>query len=160
MKKLKALNVLVTTVLLVVISVSLIMILLAWGRNFTTTGVNTANELVNQKCDKATIQITDCVIIDDGNVLLTIKNTSSQYNYDSSDALLVSIYNDSGTMDPEKEITLSSGTWNGLEGGETIMANIEPTSPELTEDSGAWINVTLRSTICPLAATTNYGCHR
>jgi hypothetical protein len=160
MKKLKALNVLVTTVLLVVISVSLIMILLAWGRNFTTTGVNTANEIVNQKCDKATIQITDCVINDDGNVVLTIKNTSSQYNFDESDALLVSIYNDSGTMDAEKEITLSSGTWDGLESGETIMANIEPTTAALTSDSGAWINTTLRSTICPLAATTYYGCHR
>ena len=161
MKKLKALNILITSILLILVSVSLIIILLSWSRNFTTTNLNSANEVINQECDKATIQIADCIINNDGNVVLVIKNTSTQYIFDSSDALLVSIYNDSGVMDAEKEITLSSGlTWNGLKEGETIIANIKPETQSLTSEPGAWINVTLRSTNCPLAATTYYGCHR
>lgn len=160
MKRLKALNVLITSILLIVVSVALIIILLSWGKNFTTNSVNTANTVINQECDTATMQITDCVINNDGNIVIAIKNTSSQYDYDVSDALLVSVYNDSGIMDAEKEITLSSGTWQGLKGGETIIATIKPETSALTSAPGAWVNVTIRSRTCPLAATTYYDCHR
>lgn len=160
MKKLKALNVLITSILLIVVSVSLIIIVLSWGKNFTLKSINTANEVIDQKCDTATIQITDCVINNDGNVIIAIKNTSTQYDFDSLDALLVSIYNDSGIMDAEKEITLASGAWEGLKGGEIIIANIKPETSALISAPGAWINVTIRSRACPLVATTYYGCHR
>lgn len=160
MKNQKGISVLITSILLIVISVMIIVMVMAWSRNFTISGVNKANESISDKCDKATLSITNCIISDDGNIFLTIKNTSNVYSFSSSDVFQVMVYNDSGLMDEEKDLTLSSGTWEGLEAGGIVIGNIEPTTAALTSSSGALVNVTLRSTICPLVATTSFGCHR
>ncbi len=158
--KLKAIDALITTILIVVVSIILITIVLAWSKNFTTEGVNKANNLIDEKCNQATIMIADCRIIDDGNIVFQIKNTSNNFDFESTDIFKVSVFNDSGTMDAEKEIIVVNGTWNGLATGNTAIAKLSPTTTSLTSGSGALVNLTVRSTICPLVSTTTRGCHR
>jgi len=158
--KLKAIDALITTILIIIISIILIAIILAWSKNFTQGTVNKADELINEKCDQATIRLTDCSITDDGNIIFQIKNTSTNYDFESQDTFKVLVFLDTGELDSEKELTLASGTWNGLQRGQSIIAEVSPITPSFTEGSGAMVNVTVRSTICPLTSTTITGCHR
>ncbi|MFA5745279.1 MAG: hypothetical protein WCX82_00875 [archaeon] len=160
MKKLKAISALITTILIIVVSVILVTIILSWGKDFTTSSVNKADNIINEKCDKAMLRIVDCTIITDGNIVFQVKNTSNNFDFESTDQFKVAVFNDSGTMDAEQDLVLASGTWQGLNVGDTVMAKVAPTTSDLTSNSGSQVNVTVRSTICPLASTTTNGCHR
>jgi len=160
MKNVKAIDALITTILIIVVSVILVTIVLSWGKNFTNDSVNKADDLINDKCDRATLRVTNCSIISDGNIVFQVRNTSNNYDYDISDTFKVAVFNDSGIMDAEQDLALVSGTWNGLGVGETIMVKTAPMTSSLTAGSGAQVSITVRSTACPLASTTVIGCHR
>lgn len=160
MKNLKAVSTLITTVLIIVVAVILVTILLSWGRNFTNTSVNKADELLNQKCDTATLNISECSILDDGNIIFRLKNTSKSYDFTDEDAFKVMIFDDSGTLDPEQDLTLSTGTWAGLEVGQTIIAKVAPETTTLTNDVSDTVNIMVRSTICSQTSVTSYGCQK
>jgi len=92
MKNFKGISTLITTILIIVVSVILVTVLLAWGRNFTNNSVNKADDLLNQKCDTATLHISECSITSDGNIILQIKNTSKNYSFTASIFSMPPIY--------------------------------------------------------------------
>jgi cytoskeletal protein RodZ len=84
--KKKAIEPIVATILLVVVAVILVTIVLAWGRNFATTGTNQANEVISNACSGATIAISDCSwdnTADTATFLIT--NTSDTYTFAKDD---------------------------------------------------------------------------
>jgi hypothetical protein len=156
MKKKKAIEPLIASILLIVVAVILVAIVLSWGKNFSLDGLNGANEFLDEDCS-GILSIQSCEILADGNIVMQVKNISSNYTFKSEDLFQIMIKNNSGSgVDEEVDLTFTSD-WQGLESGQSIIAKQTST---LTSGSNANVDVLVRSTLCPQATVTWSNCHK
>ncbi len=142
--KRKAIEPIVATILLVVVAVILVTIVLAWGKNFATSGTNQANEVISNACSGATIAVSDCSWNSDTNALVfTIKNTSDTYVFTGTDFNVV-VY-DADDLTDNVEFTA------GVTGLGSGLSAIESETVEITAPA---VKVNVRSLTCPNMATS------
>ena len=160
MFKKKGLEPLIATILLIVVAVILVTIVLAWGKNFSTEGLNKTNDVLDNSCDGAALAISGCYLMTDGNIVFQLKNISQNYTFASTDTMYVMISNNSGVADAEIALTYASGSFAGLAPGYTQIAKVAPTTSTLTDGAGDIVNVMVRSATCPQATVSVSNCHR
>lgn len=146
--KKKAIEPIVATILLVVVAVILVTIVLAWGKNFTTSGLDEANSLANDACKGAAIAIQSC----DWNVStasLLVKNIGSLDIAESG--LACTVTNDANLVD-SKSGTLTPNT--AIASGESLGTSCAATMAGTVTS----VTVNVRSTACPTVATSSISC--
>jgi hypothetical protein len=145
--KRKAIEPIVATILLVVVAVILVTIVLAWGRNFATSGTNQANDVISSACSGATIAISDCDWNSTSEIaVFTIKNTSDTYTFAEND-FVINVYDASELTDADTENTSST---IALGPGLTVIEDVNASG--ITSASS--VKVTVRSNTCPNMATS------
>jgi archaellum component FlaG (FlaF/FlaG flagellin family) len=160
MFKKKALEPLIATILLIVVAVILVTIVLAWGKNFSTEGLNKTNDVLNDDCAGAQLAISDCEIMSDGNITFQLKNIGQNYSFVSTDTFKIMLSHNSLGAEAEKTLTYAVGSFPGLTPGQTVIAKVAPVTSTWTDDAGDVINVMVRSGTCPQASVTVSNCHR
>ena len=159
MYKKKGLEPLIATILLIVVAVILVTIVLAWGKNFSTEGLNKTNQVLDDDCAGAQLAISNCQILSDGNITFQLKNIGQNYSFASTDAFKIMV-NSSTQNEAEKNLTFASA-WAGLTPGQTVIAKYGPTQTDVnTTAANAVVNVMVRSSTCPQASVTVSNCHR
>ncbi|MFA5745278.1 MAG: hypothetical protein WCX82_00880 [archaeon] len=152
----KAIEPLIATILLVVVAVILVTIVLAWGKNFANDGLNKTNDVLNDSCDAATINISGCDYSSDGNVIFYLRNTSSTYTFSGGD-FQANITQDGNTSATafNKVVYLAAGTdvaTTALGPGQTIVAKAAATGFVTT--AGTKVTINVRSVTCPNIAVS------
>ena len=159
MFKKKGLEPLIATILLIVVAVILVTIVLAWGKNFSTEGLNKTNDVLNDDCSGAQLAISNCEIMSDGNITFQLKNIGQTYSFATTDTFKIMV-SSSTENEAEKNLTYADD-WEGLTPGQTVIAKYAPTQTDVnTTISSANVNVMVRSTTCPQANTRVSNCHR
>ncbi len=140
----KAIEPLIATILLVVIAVILVVIVLAWGRDFTGEGLNKVSGILDPTCDEATIAISNCDYNDAENTItFFIKNTSNSYVF-STNAFVANIIDDSNALNNALDTSVTSSTINP---GASALGQMSTTL------SATRVTVAVRSSACPNIAT-------
>jgi hypothetical protein len=151
--KKKAIEPIVATILLVVVAVILVTIVLAWGKNFTTGGLNEAGAITNDACKGATLSLESC----DWNATteiatLLLKNTSETYTFIAND-FSCNVSDDSNASNFDVDVT---STTAALGPGASISTTC--TASDLNA-SATKVTVNVRSETCPTVATSTIkGC--
>lgn len=156
MIKKKAIEPLIASILIIVVAVILVTIVLSWGKSFSLDGLNEANEFLEDDCS-GILSIQSCEILADGNIVMQVKNISSNYIFKSEDLFQIMIKNNSGSGVDEEVDLIFTSTWQGLEPGQSIIAKQTST---LTSGSNANVDVLVRSTLCPQATAKWSKCHK
>jgi len=142
--KKKAIEPIVATILLVVVAVILVTIVLAWGKNFTTGGLNEANNLTNDSCTGATIAISECNYdTNSGDTTFLLRNTSDTYSFDT-DGFYCTVTDDSNASSYVIDTIVANTT---LGPGATQSLNCDANL-----SGKARVSLSVRSTICPNTA--------
>ena len=149
--KKKAIEPIVATILLVVVAVILVTIVLAWGKNFTTGGLNEANNLTNDSCSNATIAITSCDwTATTGPVVFTIKNTSDTYTFAAND-FNANVFDSTTLTEADLENTI---TVEELIPGESRVA-----TATISGVNANSVKLNVRSLTCPNIAVSEITCN-
>jgi len=142
----KAIEPLIATILLIVIAVILVVIVLAWGKNFSTEGLHKANNLVSDDCIGATIALSSCDWDKDANTAtFFIKNTSDTYTFPAN-GFIANVISDtnSSLFNMDKAVTSLE-----IAPGATVRGTITG----LTTVTGQTrVTVTVRASACPNSA--------
>ena len=150
--KKKAIEPIVATILLVVVAVILVTIVLAWGKNFTTGGLNEAGSVANDACKGAAISLESCDWNGAGLAILKIKNISDTYTI-AADDLSCNITNDANVQNNQQTIATAATT--ALAPGATLQTTCTST----TVTSATKVTVNVRSETCPTTAVSEIkGC--
>lgn len=145
MNKKKALEPLIATILLIVVAVILVTIVLAWGKNFSTSSLDKTADLTNDACSAATIALSDCDYnTTTGAVTFYLKNTSTTHSFPADDFLLNVIDSDDATA-AVLDLDLNAVA---LTPGQKIIESYPSTVTGATK-----VNISVRSTTCPGIAT-------
>jgi len=158
MIKKKALEPLIATILLIVVAVILVTIVLAWGKNFSTSSLDKTADLTNDACSGAAITLSNCVVDADGNIVFHVKNIGANYSFASTDTFKVLASDNLGNTYGESNLTYTTA-WAGLTTGQTMIADVNATTLS-TSSANVNVTVTVRSTTCPQASKTIYNCHK
>ncbi|HOZ35356.1 MAG TPA: hypothetical protein PLK55_00015 [archaeon] len=152
--KKKAIEPIVATILLVVVAVILVTIVLAWGKNFTTGGLDEANNLTNDSCAGATISLQSCDWNSTSEVAtLLIKNTSSTYTI-AADDLSCNVTDDSNALNNHQ--TIPTATTAAILPGASISTTCTASS---LAAAATKVTVNVRSETCPTTAVSEIkGC--
>ena len=148
--KKKAIEPIVATILLVVVAVILVTIVLAWGKNFTTGGLNEAGAITNDACKGATLSLESCDWNSDTNkVVFTLKNTSDTYTFAANDFYIN--VTDSSTV-TESDLDNVSST-SALGPGASLVEDITVSGIVATK-----VKLNVRSIACPTVAVNEIEC--
>ena len=153
MMKKKGLEPLIATILLIVVAVILVTIVLAWGKNFSTEGLNKTNDVLNDDCSAATINVSDCTYDPatgtNGTIAFWLKNTSSTYTFVTTD-FNANVIDDSNALNSQMNVGLTTAE---LSPGETVVVSAVTTITDTTR-----VKVAVRSLTCPSIAFTEVTC--
>lgn len=144
--KKKAIEPIVATILLVVVAVILVTIVLAWGKNFTTGGLNEAGTIANDACKDAAISLESC----DWNgttkiATIFVKNISDTYNIAASD-IYCNITDDLNALNNHQNIATTN---TAITAGQTIQTTCTASS---MSTAATKVTVNIRSNTCPTVA--------
>jgi len=150
MFKRKGLEPLIATILLIVVAVILVTIVLAWGKDFSTTGLNKVNTVLDDTCSAATINLSNC----DYNpttdtITFYLKNTSSSYTFDANN-FKANIIDDANVLNSQMDAPLTSAA---ISPGATVVVSTNTTITDTTR-----AKVSVRSTTCPNIAFGDITC--
>jgi len=149
MIKKKALEPLIATILLIVVAVILVTIVLAWGKNFSTSSLDKTSDLTNDSCSAATIALSNCDYNSTtGGVTFYLKNTSTTHSFPADDFVLNVINSDDATAADLDNDSGAGFTTVALTPGQTIIKSHTSTVTGKTK-----VNISVRSTTCPGIAT-------
>lgn len=158
MKKYKiAIEPIISTILLVVVSVILVVIFLSWGKDFSGKSLNKVDEVIDESCKGAMINVTHCVIIDD-NITFRVQNIGT-YSFSQTDNFKMFAIDNYNNSFGETDISYLN-EWNGLEPGELNIANVLVVNDLNTSQSNISVTLTVRSEECPLVSKTIKNCHK
>jgi len=157
----KSVSALIATILLIVVAVALIAIILTWGKSFTTDSLAETANVVDTSCTGAAITLSDCQIDADNNLVFFVKNIGSTYSFPTSDAFKFDLTDNTGNFASNLVLgDYTTATWAGLAPGEMVKVTIER-SIEGVAITGDYIDVTVKSSICPSDAVATFkNCHR
>ena len=150
MFKKKGLEPLIATILLIVVAVILVTIVLAWGKNFSTEGLSKTNQVLEDTCSAATINLSNC----DYNpttdtITFYLKNTSSSYTFDANN-FKANIIDDANVLNSQMDVLLTS---TAISQGATVIVSQVTTITDTTR-----AKVQVRSTTCPNIAFGEISC--
>src|SRR5574344_388475 len=108
MFKKKGLEPLIATILLIVVAVILVTIVLAWGKNFSTEGLSKTNQVLEDTCSAATINLSNCDYnLTTDTITFYLKNTSSSYTFDANN-FKANIIDDANVLNSQMDVSLTS----------------------------------------------------
>lgn len=146
--KRKAISPLIATILLIVVAVALIAIVVAWGRNFTSTSLDDATGAIDVTCMGTAIHIRNCSVSADGNISFLVENIGTK-QISSADDFIIHVTNqDTGitTLNEKLSDHDSELGSDGLAPGQ--MHSVSMTGIAAVED-GKNHEVKVISSICP-----------
>jgi len=148
--KKKGIEPLIATILLVVVAVILVTIVLTWGKSFTNKGLDTADQMFEDNCSAATINLSNCDYIPStGTVTVFLRNTSSTYSFDAND-FTANVIDDTDNTDADMDISLTTAA---LPAGATVIPTISTTVTGATR-----VKLQIRSNTCPSIASSEIVC--
>ena len=153
MFKKKGLEPLIATILLIVVAVILVTIVLAWGKNFSTEGLSKTNQVLEDTCSAATINLSNCdynpAAGSNGTITFYLKNTSSSYTFDANN-FKANIIDDANVLNSQMDVSLTSAA---ISQGATVIVSQVTTITDTTR-----AKVQVRSTTCPNIAFGEITC--
>jgi hypothetical protein len=157
MFKKKGLEPLIATILLIVVAVILVTIVLAWGKNFSTEGLNKTNDVLNDNCSAATINVSNCEYDTNtdglgttGTITFWLKNTSSTYTFVAND-FNANYIDDANSLNSEMNAGLTTAA---IAPGATVV--VSDADVDITDTTR--VKMEVRSTTCPGIAFTEVTC--
>jgi flagellin-like protein len=157
----KAISPLIATILLVVVAVVLVTIVLSWSKTFSNESLDVASNVVDNSCTDmiGSLHISDCQILDDGNVTFYLTNTSNDYTYPAgANVLKVNVTDTLGNIDAQIDLdsntNLKTTGWASFVHGDVASVKIDVDS---VEDSNP-IYVEVKSVACPSDAYATAVC--
>ena len=158
----KAISPLIATILLVVVAVVLVTIVLSWSKTFSNESLDVASNVVDNSCTDmiGSLYISDCQILDDGNITFYLTNTSNDYTYPAgANVLNVNVTDTNGNIDAQ--IDLNSSTNLNVGTGWPSFVHGDVASIKIDVDSVAGANpiyVEVKSLACPSDAYSTDVC--
>ena len=150
MFKKKGLEPLIATILLIVVAVILVTIVLAWGKNFSTEGLSKTNQVLEDTCSAATINLSNCDYNQTTDTItFYLKNTSSSYTFAVND-FNANIIDDANVLNSQMNVSLTS---TAISPGATVIVSKATTITDTTR-----AKVQVRSTTCPNIAFGEITC--
>ncbi len=148
--KKKGIEPLIATILLVVVAVILVTIVLTWGKSFTNKGLDTADQLFEDNCSTATINLSNCDYTPTtGTVTVFLRNTSDTYSFTQND-FNANVIDDTNNMKAQMNISV---TTPALTAGATAIPTITT-----TVTGAARVKLQIRSNTCPSIASSEIVC--
>ena len=156
--KRKAISPLIATILLVVVAVALIAIVLTWGKTFTQDSLAETTDIIDSSCSGAHLNVSNCKIFDDGNVVFYVKNIGTTYTFPSSDEFKMDVTTDTGVSFSDINMIPYAPNWVGLGPGQMVQVDMNLSDEGIT---GTYLDITVKSSICPIdGVATVKNCHR
>ncbi|HOW29188.1 MAG TPA: hypothetical protein PK685_00725 [archaeon] len=156
MFKKKGLEPLIATILLIVVAVILVTIVLAWGKNFSTEGLNKTNDVLSDDCSAATINVSNCdynaAAGTNGTISFLLKNTSSTYSFVADD-FTANYIDDVNSLNSEMSSVFTT-TPGAITPGATVI--VADTGVNITDTTR--VKMQVRSKTCPGIAFTEVTC--